>query len=89
MTGISGLYENTKGARIARGDTTEYRERLREERRQLAERFDRLCEFIAKVESGKSEVELDCSIELLKEQKEAMGRYLYILELRTENYTCG
>ena len=89
MTGISGLYQNTKGARIARGETTEYKERLKEERRQLSERFDRLHDFIEKYEAGELDVELDCPIELLKEQKKAMGQYLYILELRTENHTDG
>lgn len=67
----------------------DYKERLREERRQLSERFDRLHEFIEKYEAGELDVELDCPIEMLKEQKKAMGRYLYILEMRTENYTCG
>ena len=80
MTGVSGLFQNTMGARIARGETTEWKERLKAEYRQLKDRCDRLDKFIAKYE----EVDTECPLSVFEQQRKAMGEYLHCLEVRAQ-----
>lgn len=84
MTGISGLYQNTRGARIAKGETTDYKERMKDEYHQLKTRYDKLHSMVVKYEAGTLEFSPNCSLELLKQQKKAMGEYLYCLEVRAQ-----
>jgi hypothetical protein len=84
MTGNSGFYENTRGARIARGETTDYKERMKDEYHQLKNRYEKLHKMCIKYEAGTLDFTPDCPLELLKEQKSAMGNYLRCLEVRAE-----
>ena len=84
MTGISGLFKNTRGARIARGETTEWKERMKDEYHQLKGRYDRLHKMCTKYEAGTLDFTPNCPLELLKAQKRAMGEYLHCLEVRAE-----
>lgn len=47
-------------------------------------RYDKLHKMIIKYEAGNLDFTPSCSIELLKEQKSCMGKYLYCLEVRAE-----
>lgn len=84
MTGISGLFKNTRGARIASGETTDYKERMKNEYRELKTRYNKLHTMCNKYEAGTLDFTPNCSLELLKQQKAAMGMYLHCLEVRAE-----
>ena len=62
----------------------DYKERMKIEYQQVKERYDKLHKMLVKHDAGKPEFISTCPIELLKEQASAMGRYLYILEVRAE-----
>lgn len=62
----------------------DYKERMKEEYRQLKERYDKLHAMVVKYEAGTLEFTPNCPLDLLKEQKAAMGKYLYVLEVRAE-----
>ena len=47
-------------------------------------RYEKLQTMIEKYAAGTLNVEPKCSIELLKEQSAAMGKYLYMLEVRAQ-----
>lgn len=84
MTGLCGLFQNTEGARIARGETTAWKERMKEEYHFVKEKYNKLHKMVIKYEAGTLDFTPNCPIELLKEQKQAMGHYLYCLEKRAE-----
>lgn len=84
MTGLVWLYKNTKGARIAAGETTDYKERMKEEYHQLKDRYTKLHRMVTKYEAGTLDFTPSCSLDLLKAQKKAMGEYLHCLEIRAE-----
>ena len=50
----------------------------------LKDKYTKLHKMVIKYEAGTLEFELKCSIEVLKNQKRAMGQYLYWLEVRSE-----
>lgn len=60
----------------------DHRERFRAEYLQTKLRYQRLHQVIVRYEAGKLDFRPLCSIQLLKEQKAAMGQYLYYLEVR-------
>jgi hypothetical protein len=60
----------------------DYKERFRAEYYQTKIRYNKLHMMCLKYEAGKLNFTPTCSLELLKEQKKAMGNYLYCLELR-------
>ena len=62
----------------------DYKERFKAEYYQTRIRYDKLHRMIVKADAGTLEFKPTCSIELLKEQKSAMGKYLYCLEVRAE-----
>lgn len=64
--------------------STDYTERFKSEYYQTKIRYDKLHSMIVKYEVGTLDFEPKCSLSLLKEQANAMGRYLYILEMRAE-----
>lgn len=84
MTGISGLYKNTYGAKVARGEIIPYKERMKEEYHQLKERYEKLCTMLDKHKKGELDFTPTCSIILLEEQADCMQKYLHILECRAE-----
>lgn len=61
-----------------------YVERMKAEYRELKERYDKLHRIVVKYDAGTLDFTPTCPIELLKEQAAAMGKYLYILEVRAE-----
>lgn len=62
----------------------DYRERFKAEYCQAKIRYDSLHKMCIKYEAGTLHFAPGSSLALLKEQKSAMGHYLYCLELRAE-----
>lgn len=62
----------------------DWKERVQLEYKQLKERYDKLHNMIVKYEAGTLEFTPNCPIDLLKEQAAAMGKYLYLLEVRAQ-----
>ena len=62
----------------------DYKERMKKEYRQLKDRYNKLHAMVVKYEAGTLDFTPTCSLELLKEQKSAMGKYLYVLEVRAQ-----
>lgn len=65
-------------------NSEDYKERFKAEYLQTKIRYERLHKTIIKAEAGTLKFEPKCPIELLVDQKAAMGKYLYILEVRAE-----
>ena len=63
-------------------ESSDYKERLKAEYWQTKIRYNKLHSMVVKYEAGKLPFKPTCSIELLKQQKAAMGQYLYTLEVR-------
>lgn len=61
-----------------------YKERMKEEYHQLKDRYTKLCRMVVKYEAETLDFTPNCSLDLLKAQKKAMGDYLYCLEIRAE-----
>lgn len=62
----------------------DYKERMKAEYWQVKHRYDSLHRMVVKYEAGTLDFTPSCSPELLKEQKAAMGKYLYVLEVRAQ-----
>lgn len=62
----------------------DYKNRMKAEYLQTKIRYDKLHKMIVKYESNTLDFEPSCSLDLLKKQASAMGRYLYYLECRAE-----
>ena len=62
----------------------DWKERVQLEYKQLKERYDKLHNMIVKYEAGTLEFTPNCLLDLLKEQAAAMGKYLYVLEVRAQ-----
>ena len=62
----------------------DYKERMKVEYQQTKERYDKLHAMLVKYDAGTLDFTPTCPIELLKEQAGAMGKYLYILEVRAQ-----
>ena len=60
----------------------DFKERFKGEYWQTKIRYDKLHKMVVKYEAGKLDFEPKCSLELLKQQKAAMGQYFYALEVR-------
>lgn len=65
-------------------ESNDYKERFKAEYYQTKIRYDKLHKMITKYEAGTLEFEPKCTIELLREQANFMGRYLHTLEIRAE-----
>ena len=65
-------------------NSPEYKERFKAEYWQTKIRYDKLHAMVVKYEAGTLDFTPNCSLELLKEQKGAMGKYLYCMEVRAE-----
>lgn len=61
-----------------------YKERFKAEYHQTKIRYEKLHKMCIKYEAGTLDFTPSCSLELLKEQKAAMGNYLRCLEVRAE-----
>lgn len=62
----------------------DYKERMKKEYWQLKDRYTKLHNMCIKYEAGTLDFTPNCPLELLKEQKGAMGNYLRCLEIRAE-----
>ena len=62
----------------------DYKKRMKEEYWQIKDRYTKLHKMCIKYEAGTLDFTPTCSLELLKEQKAAMGSYLHCLEVRAE-----
>lgn len=61
-----------------------YKDRLRAEYWQTKIRYEKLHRVTIQYEAGTLPITPVCSLDLLKEQKSAMGAYLHALEVRAE-----
>lgn len=64
--------------------SADYKERFKAEYHQTKIRYDKLHKMVTYYEAGTLDFEPTCSLELLKEQLDAMGKYLHCLEARAE-----
>ena len=62
----------------------DWKERVVKEYKELKDRYTKLHRMCVKYEAGTLDFEPNCPLDLLKEQKAVMGRYLNILEIRAE-----
>ena len=62
----------------------DYKERMKNEYIELKGKYDKLHKMLVKYDAGKLNFTLNCPIQLLRDQAAAMGKYLYILEVRAE-----
>lgn len=62
--------------------SADYKERFKAEYQQTKIRYNKLHKMIVKADAGALEFTPTCPLELLKEQKANMGKYLYCLEVR-------
>lgn len=62
----------------------DWKERFMAEYWQTQIRYERLHKMVIKAEAGTLPYQLNCPLELLKEQKRHMGEYLHCLEIRAE-----
>lgn len=65
-------------------NSPDYKERFKAEYLQTKIRYQKLHRMCIKYEAGTLDFKPTCGLELLKEQKAAMGRYLGCLEVRAE-----
>ena len=64
--------------------SADYKERFKAEYYQTKIRYKKLHKMVVRYEAGTLDFNPTCSIDLLKEQKSAMGKYLYCLEVRAQ-----
>lgn len=62
----------------------DWKDRMKAEYWQVKHRYDALHRMVVKYEAGALDFTPNCTLDLLKEQKAAMGKYLYILEVRAQ-----
>lgn len=65
-------------------ESADFKDRFKAEYYQTKIRYEKLHTMIVKYEVGTLNFEPKCSIELLKKQSAAMGKYLYMLEVRAQ-----
>lgn len=63
-------------------NSADYKERFKAEYQQTKIRYNKLHNMLVKADAGKLDFKPTCSLDLLKDQKAAMGKYLYCLEVR-------
>ena len=64
--------------------STDHLDRFKAEYYQTKTRYDKLHNMVVKMEAGTLDFEPTCPIELFKRQLNAMGQYLYVLEIRAQ-----
>lgn len=65
-------------------NSDDYKDRFRAEYCQTAIRYTKLHKICVQYEAGTLAFTPTCSLNILKQQMNAMGQYLYCLELRAE-----
>lgn len=84
INGASGLAEETGKVCSELQDMENpdcWQERMKREYRETKERYEKLHRMVTKYEADVLEFTPKCSIELLKQQKKHMGKYLHDLEV--------
>ncbi len=61
-----------------------FKDRFKAEYYQTKIRYDKLHIMVVKMEAGTLEFEPTCTINFFKDQLAAMGKYLYMLEVRAQ-----
>lgn len=64
--------------------STDYKKRFKAEYQQTKIRYEKLHKMLVKADAGKLEFKPSCPLDLLREQKANMGKYLYCLEVRAQ-----
>lgn len=64
--------------------SADYKERFKAEYLQTKIRYDKLHKMLTKADAGTLEFTPTCPLDLLRDQKANMGKYLYCLEVRAE-----
>ena len=64
--------------------SADYKERFKAEYHQTKIRYDKLHKMLTRADAGTLEFTPTCPLDLLREQKANMGKYLYCLEVRAE-----
>ena len=64
--------------------SADYKERFKAEYHQTKIRYDKLHKMLTKADAGTLDFTPTCPLDLLREQKANMGKYLYCLEVRAE-----
>lgn len=64
--------------------SADYKERFIAEYRQLKIRYTKLHNMLVKADAGTLDFTPTCPLDLLREQKALMGKYLYTLEVRAQ-----
>lgn len=64
--------------------SADYKERFKAEYHQTKVRYDKLHKMLTKADAGTLEFTPTCPLDLLRDQKANMGKYLYCLEVRAE-----
>lgn len=62
----------------------DYKERFKAEYQQTKIRYDKLHAMLVKADAGTLNFKPSCPLDLLREQKAFMGKYLYCLEVRAQ-----
>ena len=62
----------------------DYKERFKAEYQQTKIRYNKLHNMLVKADAHTLDFEPTCPLDLLRDQKVAMGKYLYCLEVRAE-----
>ena len=65
-------------------NSDDFKTRVKAEYWQTKIRYDKLHKMLIKADAGTLNFTLTCPLDLLREQKAAMGKYLYCLEVRAE-----
>ena len=64
--------------------SADYKERFKAEYQQTKIRYNKLHNMLVKADAHTLDFTPTCPLELLRDQKAAMGKYLYCLEVRAE-----
>lgn len=72
---------NATGAMMMSSD---YKVRFKAEYWQTKNRYDSLHDMLVRADAGKLDFTPTCPLDLLRDQAGAMGKYLYILEVRAQ-----
>lgn len=64
--------------------SADYKERFKAEYYQTKIRYNKLHNMLVKADAGKLEFTPTCPLDLLRDQKANMGKYLYCLEVRAQ-----
>lgn len=65
-------------------NSADYKERFKAEYQQTKIRYNKLHNMLVKADAHTLDFTPTCPLDLLRDQKAAMGKYLYCLEVRAE-----